>query len=197
MSAAARALQQSVPPETHSVEMAEMHVSARLTDNLAAYGLGACVAVCIYDASLKVAGIAHIVAPQQQRYADATVTQIAGASPGKFADTAIPILIQKIDRAGGQRTGLRAAIIGGAKIFGALTSESGAASGLEIGARNIAAVRDALQKHDIKICATDVGGSCGRTVVFRVCDGAVLVKQIGGEASVLALLSKVNEEVVV
>lgn len=174
-----------------------MRVSARLTDNLVAYGLGACVAVCLYDPSMKVAGIAYIVAPEQQRYAKGAAAQIAGASPGKFADTAVPLLIQKLDRAGGQSVGLRGAIVGGGQIFGPLKSDLGVPSGLEIGERTVAAVYESLKKHNIKLCAADIGGSYGRTVLFRVCDGAVLVKPIGGESTLLTMLSRESEEVVV
>jgi chemotaxis protein CheD len=197
MSAAVRLLQESIEPEILTVEMAEMRVSVRLTDTLAAFGLGACVAVCIYDPTLKVAGLAHIVAPRQQSYTDAAAAKIAGRSPAKFADTAIPMLIDSIDRAGGRRTNLRAAIVGGAAIFGSIAGPSALPSGLEIGDRNITATIEELTSHDIMLCGAAVGGNCGRTVMFRVCDGAVIVKPIGGEASVLTILSRATGGVVV
>lgn len=197
MAAAARSLQATSQGEVHSIEMAGMRVSTRLTDNLVAYGLGACVAVCIYDPSMKVAGIAYVVAPEQQPFAKGATAEIAGASPGKFADTAIPMLVQKIDKAGGQRTDLRCAVIGGGQIFGSLTTSEGLKSGLEIGERTVAAVRVALKKQSVKLCALEVGGCYGRTVLFRVCDGAVLVKQIGGDSKLLSMLSRATEEVAV
>ncbi|HEX5324436.1 MAG TPA: hypothetical protein VFW40_11660, partial [Capsulimonadaceae bacterium] len=71
--------------EAISVEMAEIKISTRLTDNLVAYGLGACVAVCLYDPALKVAGMAHVVLPDHQAFLASSKGR-AEAPPGKFGD---------------------------------------------------------------------------------------------------------------
>ena len=182
-----------------TVEMAEVRVSTRLTDHIVAYGLGACVGICLYEPSLKVAGMGHVVLPEQRRFETGAAANIAIASPGKFADSAVPLLIDEIARSGGLRHNLRAAIVGGAQIFGIAAGLPGAGSGLpsalEIGERNAHAIRAALELHGIPLCASDIGGSHGRTVVFRVSAGAVVVKAIGGSARVLTVLSRATEEV--
>ncbi len=190
---ATSALFTSAKGETLSVEMAEARVSARLTDYLVAYGLGACVGICVYDPKLRVAGMAQIVMPESKRY---TAGDLISASKiaGKFADTAIPMLVEEVVRSGGQRSNLRAAFAGGASIFGALKGAgSGLPSSLEIGERNAHAVAAALELQGIPIFGTDTGGSHGRTVLLRVSDGAVIVKPIGGEGRVLAILSRTPE----
>jgi chemotaxis protein CheD len=176
--------------EMLSVDMAELRVSSRLTDCLVVYGLGACIGLCVYDPTLRIAGIAHIVLPQQRVLDRGHVNDNKIQRSGKFVDQAIPLLLDDLKREGAELAVLRAAMVGGARIFGGLRPGTGALSGLEIGDRNVEAVRRALESARIPLCATDVGGSYGRTVVLRVSDGAVIVKPIGGEASVLTILSK-------
>ncbi|MDR3710243.1 MAG: chemotaxis protein CheD [Capsulimonadaceae bacterium] len=176
-----------------SVEMAEIKVSTRLTDRLVAYGLGACIGLCIYDPVFRIAGLAHIVLPACQPSANAVPR--AGSLPrksafvGKFADEAVPKLIEDICRGGGKRENLVAAIVGGAHIFSTLGS-SGSPSRLEIGARNVIAVSDALDEAEVPVVATDVGGSHGRTVTLKACDGTVSIRPIGSEEWLLTSLGK-------
>jgi chemotaxis protein CheD len=178
--------------EAISVEMAEIKVSTKLTDNLVAYGLGACVAVCLYDPILHVAGMAHVVLPDHQ----ASLSSSKGRTelpPGKFGDTAVPALIEEICKNGGKRENIRAAIAGGAHIFGEIGKNSATASRLEIGDRNAKSVAETLEKLEIAVIASDVGGCHGRTVTFKVCDGTVRVRPIGREEVLLAALGKQPE----
>ncbi len=49
-------------------------------------------------------------------------------------------------------------------------------STMDIGRRNISAVREELEKHNIEIIAEEVGDRIGRTVLFDTEDGSVVVK---------------------
>jgi chemotaxis protein CheD len=64
-------------------------------------------------------------------------------------------------------------------MFPALISSD---SAMDVGKRNILAVRKELQRHHIRIITSEVGGHIGRTVVFKTRDGSVMVKTtLGGE----------------
>jgi chemotaxis protein CheD len=180
--------------EVIDVEMGEVRVSSCLTNTLLGYGLGACVGLCIYDPFLRIAGLAHIVLPERQNF-NASGKDRSAVAPGKFADTAIPFLIEEIRHSGGELKNLRATIVGGAHIFSQGADNGGPVSRLEIGQRNANAVTEALNKHSITIVATDVGGCHGRTVSLRVCDGAVAVRPIGSEEAILAVLGREREVV--
>lgn len=172
-----------------NVEMAEIKVSTRLTDRLVAYGLGACIGLCVYDPVFRIAGLAHIVLPASQP-APANATPLRQQSfAGKFADSAVPKLIEEVCRSGGNRDNLVAAIIGGAHIFSALGGSS-PPSRLEIGARNVAAVTQALDFERVPVVAKDVGGSHGRTVTVKACDGSVIIRPIGGDEWLLTNLGR-------
>lgn len=170
-----------------SVEMAEIKVSTRLTDRLIAYGLGACIGLCIYDPVLRIAGLAHIVLPARQPGPGPAKPSTMFA--GKFADTAVPKLIEDVVHSGGKKSNLVAAVAGGAHIFSALSSTS-APSRLEIGARNVLAVTEALEREGVPLIAQDVGGSHGRTVTLKACDGTVYIRPIGSEEVLLTNLGR-------
>jgi chemotaxis protein CheD len=180
--------------ETIDVEMGEISVSSCLTDVLVGYGLGACIGVCVYDYVAKIAGLAHIVLPQRQSHSLSSVNKVAMA-PGKFADLAIPNLIDEMSRYGAETANLRAAVAGGAHIFSGGSIPGSAISRLEIGQRNVTAVMDGLARYGIPILAMDVGGCHGRTLSIRVNDGMMTVRPIGGDEKVLAILSRGIETV--
>ena len=54
-------------------------------------------------------------------------------------------------------------------------------TGMEIGARNEAAVRAALQSAGIPVTATATAGSVGRTVRVHVATGNVTVREAGSK----------------
>ena len=70
--------------------------------------------------------------------------------------------------------GLRAAMLGGANVL----SYAGEARTLDIGARNAAAVQEALEAQRVSVRATEVGGKVSRTVRLWVADGIVMVKTL-------------------
>ena len=156
------------------VGMAEVKVTRSSEEVLVALGLGSCVGICAYDPKAGVAGMAHVVLPMS-----------AGQdqNPGKFADTALPQLLSEMSRLGAIKSRIRVALAGGAQLFSINTS----GPRMEIGARNIAAIKEALEKSGLPILATDVGGKTGRTV-HLFADGRVRVKTIGmGEKDLVTL----------
>jgi chemotaxis protein CheD len=151
-----------------SIGMGKMAVCRDTEDELYALGLGSCIGLAVVDRPGKVAGLAHIVLPESHD---------DEGEPGKFADRAVPELIFKMRLAGASPRRLEAVLVGGARMF--TTGE------LDIGARNTAAVQEALQALGIKVHATATGGAMGRSV--RVCpaSGRVTMKEVGGKAVVL------------
>lgn len=151
-----------------SVRMGEIAVSATEGDELIALGLGSCIGLALIDSKSGVAGLAHVVLPESRD---------SGSEPGKFADLAVPELISRMRRAGaGER--MEAVLTGGARMF-ELGSE------LDIGARNEAAVREALAHARIKVAAAATGGNRGRTVKVLPGQGTVSVREAGGETVTL------------
>jgi chemotaxis protein CheD len=153
------------------VRMGELAISDTPGDVLVSLGLGSCIGLAVVDKRAGVAGLAHIVLPA------ATGTP-KPESLHKFADHAVPALVDGMVERGASRVFMQASLIGGASMF--------AGAGLEVGARNADAVRELVAGRRVPVVAEAVGGSKGRTVRVDVKSGAVSVREAGGTEEVLA-----------
>lgn len=145
---------------------------AKAPDVLVTYALGSCVGICLYDGMAKIGGLSHIMLPTMVT-PSRELKQIY-----RFADTAIPTLVHKLEQAGARPVRLKAKIAGGAQMF----ATAGGSSLSNIGQRNVQAVKQALQKLNIPIIAEDTGKNYGRTLYFNVADGTMRIKSaIKGE----------------
>jgi len=162
------------------VGMAEIKVTNETGDVLVAMGLGSCIGICAYDPVSKVAGMAHVVLP--------TNSDRPGEPPGKYANTAVPALLEAMLARGARAPRIKIALAGGAQLF----SFHGNSSQLMIGDRNTEAALSALQQHNLPLIARDVGGSVGRTVHLFAADGRVRIKTIGQGERDLVLLSALD-----
>lgn len=131
-------------------------------------GLGSCVGVVIYDLQKQVAGMSHVMLP------DSAATKQENINLYKYADTALPILIDKVTQIGGRRSQLEAKIAGGAQMFN-MDSNMDI---MRIGPRNVEAVKATLQSYKIPIRASDVGGNWGRTIDFDPENGKLFIKSV-------------------
>jgi chemotaxis protein CheD len=153
------------------VRMGELRASATPEDELVSMGLGSCVGVALVDRERAIAGLAHVMLP---------AANAAYSAPAKFADRAVPTLLALAERLGARRERMVAVLAGGAQMFGGNARGAGVA-GLDLGARNEAAVRAALTAAGIPVRAAATGGARGRTVRVRVGEARVTVKEAGGE----------------
>lgn len=159
--------------------MGELAVSAAAEDELISMGLGSCVGVAVIDRERAIAGLAHVMLP---------TANAAYSAPAKFADRAVPTLLACIERLGARRERMVAVLAGGAQMFagGSSGGDSGRSlAGLDLGARNEAAVRAALAEAGIPVRAAATGGDRGRTVRVRVGEARVTVKEAGGVEAAL------------
>jgi len=125
--------------------------------------LGSCIGLSLWHPRLKVASLAHIVLPSANGRTGV---------PGKFADTAIPYMIEELKKLGAPYHGLKAKLTGGANMF--------ASSGpLQVGAQNAEAVRQHLASLSVPIDAEHVGGKHGRRITFDSTTGMVTIEIVG------------------
>jgi len=148
------------PPST-SVGMGQI-VLGRKPSHLTAV-LGSCVGVALYHPRLQLALLAHVV------LADSGGRP---AAPGKFADTAIPYMVQLLEKECGRTHGVLAKLAGGACMFGAIGP-------MHIGQANVDAVMRALDAARIHVAQQDVGGTCGRRISLNCETGELLIESVG------------------
>lgn len=137
-------------------------------DVLVTYALGSCVGICLYDIQKRVAGLSHIMLPSSRDMSASSGQEY------KFADTAIPILLQKMERMGANRSRIRAKIAGGAQMFAGVNLSILSS----IGERNVIAVKRELQQLHIPLLAEDTGKTYGRTLFLSAADGSMRIKSI-------------------
>lgn len=178
---------------TKNVEMGEMGLERAAGRRLQACGLGACVGLCLYEPRAQVALLVHVVLPQTLPAAPGRTP--AMSLPGKCADTALLHALAEISRCGGQSHFIQAALVGGAQIFSpsCAGSDTAAVSRLEIGPRNVAALREQLARVGIALCAEDTGGHGGRTVTLEAGTGHVWVRPVGLPERLLTTLGRRSE----
>jgi chemotaxis protein CheD len=119
-------------------------------------GLGSCIGLTLYDDSLKIGAMVHIMLPDSAGRKD---------RPGKYADTAIPLLIKELADKGAKTRSLIAKMAGGACMFEYFGTN------LNIGERNAERVRAILKENNIPLKKEDVGGKVGRSVTFLPANG--------------------------
>ena len=137
-------------------------------DKLITVGLGSCVGIAIYDKSAGIGGLAHIMLPDSSQFNKIT-NQI------KFADLAIPILVEDMIKKGAKLRNMNAKIAGGASMF----NFSDKSIIMDIGSRNGIAVKNALKILTIPIVAEDIGGNKGRTLIFDTTNGILSIRTVG------------------
>jgi chemotaxis protein CheD len=125
--------------------------------------VGSCIALALYHPRLKRCVMAHIVLPDS-----------AGreGTPGKFADTAIPQMLEMLKPASAPAHCLTAKLAGGANMFNSTGP-------LQIGDANCQAVAQALRTAGIRVTAQDLGGNRGRRVTFECEEGTMTVESAG------------------
>lgn len=162
----------SPDPVDIRVKVADYAVSADGT--ISTIGLGSCVAIVLHDATAQVGGMAHVLLPNESMSRDKS-------NPAKFPATAVPLLLKEMRRLGASTDRIKAKIIGGASMFGNLIPPGG----INIGERNVIAVRDVLAEIKVPIVAEDTGSDYGRSVFLYVLSGRVEVRSLRKGSRVL------------
>jgi chemotaxis protein CheD len=131
--------------------------------------LGSCIGLTMFDPNLKVGAMVHIMLPESAGRKD---------RPGKYADTAIPLLVNELSALGCKNRSIIAKIIGGACMFEYFGTN------LNIGERNAEKVRILLKEYHIGLAAEDVGGKVGRSVTFLPAnEGRVSIRRADGSST--------------
>ncbi|WP_099158120.1 chemotaxis protein CheD [Virgibacillus ndiopensis] len=141
-------------------------------DTIRTSGLGSCVGTVIYDLPKKIAGLAHVMLPDSSLAKQPTINNY------KYADTAIDSLVELLLKNGARTHALQAKLAGGAQMFQLSSLDT-----MRIGPRNVEAVQQKLEDHQISIVSLDVGGNCGRTIEFDPNTGKLKIRTVNkGEA---------------
>lgn len=149
------------------VKMADMDVVDSKTGTIPKLKttLGSCVGVILSDKEGGVHGLAHIMLPKRGNE-DPVI--------GKYADTAIPALMNKMEKRGCRPDRIAAYLVGGACMF---QSENGGGIS-QIGNNNVEESKRILEEMNVPVVFERTGGSSGMTVIFDGETGRITVRTL-------------------
>lgn len=144
-------------PEVVEVHMGEVQIAC--APSVLRTNLGSCVGVAVYDSTKQWGGLAHIVSPES--------IQDLGKVSTSYADIAIPTLLDMLYEKGCFKQNFTCSIGGGGCMFG------GVSDIMDIGKKNITAVKHILARENIPISRAEVGGPYSTIVLFDTATGSV------------------------
>ncbi|GBF11625.1 chemotaxis protein CheD [Tepidibacillus sp. HK-1] len=147
------------------VGMADLNIAIH-PDRLRTTGLGSCVGIAIVDKINHIGGLAHIMLPSSE------MVKIGQLNKAKYADTAVPLLVEKMVQLGAKKSLMVAKLAGGAQMF-QFQSQNDM---MRIGPRNVEASKESLKELGIPIIAEDTGGNFGRTIELDILTGILYIK---------------------
>ena len=155
------------------VGMADLNV-CKAPDGLTTLGLGSCIGLTLYDPVTKIGGMVHYMLPDSTKVSN-------NSNKAKFADTGIDELVRQMEKLGARKARMVAKIAGGATMF----TFQGRNDMMQVGERNVEAVKKKLKEISIPILAEDTGKNYGRTVTFYPETGEFHIRAVGRDESVI------------
>jgi chemotaxis protein CheD len=151
--------------EQQIVGIADMKIAQ--TGLITSYGFGSCVGIVMYDPSVNLAGLLHIMLPDSESF------EVVD-NPLKFADTGIVRLHQQLLMRGAKRERIVCKIAGGAQVYRTKSN----VPIFDVGTQNTKRVKEVLGKMQIPIIAEDLGGHCSRTIDYNVEKKLFMIKRV-------------------
>jgi chemotaxis protein CheD len=140
------------------VGIADLRVVRNPGGSVVTHALGSCIGVFTWDRDAGVGGCLHAMLPRP--------TDHQVDNPARYVETGLPLLLTEMERLGAVKKRLVVKIAGGAEM-------NGDHALFRIGARNIAATRQALWAAGLMLAASEVGGNIPRTARLVIATGEV------------------------
>ncbi|MGD9601901.1 MAG: chemoreceptor glutamine deamidase CheD [Gammaproteobacteria bacterium] len=130
--------------------------------------LGSCVSACIWDPTARVGGMNHFMLPESgEKFSTSSIS--AASEAARYGSYAMEHLINAILKNGGRRERLLIKVVGGGRVLAGST---------DVGAKNIAFVREFIRNEGMNLVGEHVGGQWPRKVCFDPMSGKAQVKEL-------------------
>jgi len=149
------------------VGMADCRVGDIAGQVLATFALGSCIGLAVHDAKAGVGGLLHFMLPDS-----AIDLRRARENPWVFADTGIPLLLERVRALGASKKRLLTHAAGGASMMDPDNV-------FDIGRRNYLAMRRILWRSGVLVHGEAVGGARSRTVRLEIGSGKFWLQEAG------------------
>jgi chemotaxis protein CheD len=145
----------------------EYYVTA--SDEIIATVLGSCVSVCIRDVKLGIGGMNHFMLPENNKKDDDSWKYNEIDKAARYGSDAMEHLINEILKNGGSKKRFEIKITGGGRIMAAMN---------DIGAKNIAFIKNYLLTEGYTVTTEDLGQVYPRKVRYFPKSGRLQVKKL-------------------
>jgi chemotaxis protein CheD len=164
----------SVGGPTLVIGVGDCAISADPADSIATYGLGSCIAVCIYDPVIKLGGLLHFLLPDE--------TARRRENPYLCAKTGIPELLSRCIHLGARKSRLRVGAAGGASVLDN-------SAFFNVGLKNYQSLQRALSEAGLTVQSEAIGGRMSRSIRLDIGTGRCWVREDTQPPSELLLLA--------
>jgi chemotaxis protein CheD len=131
--------------------------------------LGSCISACVRDPVKNVGGMNHFMLPEDASTGPNNWLDPAIGLATRYGSYAMESLINDLLKLGATRERLEIKVFGGGRVLSGMT---------DVGARNIAFVRNYIQLEGYTISAEDLGGTQPRKVVYFPASGRVRMRRL-------------------
>jgi chemotaxis protein CheD len=152
---------------TAKLQPGEYYVTRR--DEAIATVLGSCIAACITDHTAGCGGMNHFMLPEDGGGSRDHWLDPAAGLATRYGSYAMECLINELLKRGARRERLEIKLFGAGRILASLT---------DVGARNVAFVREYLRAEGLRASAEDLGDIYPRRVVYFPANGKVRVRRL-------------------
>jgi chemotaxis protein CheD len=157
-----------------------MEIVVGMADCRIGDALGSCIGLALHDAQAGVGGLLHFMLP------DSAIDRNRGReNPWMFADTAIPLMLERLCARGASKRRLTVRAAGGASMMDPDNV-------FDIGRRNLLAMRKILWKSGVLLHGEAVGGERSRTVRLEIGSGRFLIQEAGAVRELTAGFPKIG-----
>ena len=162
------------------VGMADCRIGDAPGQVLATYALGSCIGLALHDSKAGVGGLLHFMLPDS-----AIDRERSRNNPWMFADTGIPLMLDRLCARGASKRHLTVRAAGGASMMDPENV-------FDIGRRNYLAMRKILWKSGVMVHGEAVGGVRSRTVRLEIGSGKFLIVEDGAVRELAAGIPKMG-----
>lgn len=138
--------------------------AAKATNHILQAYLGTCVGVALYDSTVQVGGMIHILLPEPPGISD-------NSCPEKYASTGIPMLVRDMITLGAKPENMNATIAGGA-LVGPVNHQD---MNLDIGGRSVDIATNMLKAGGVKTIKSETGGFFTCTLELDLSTGDTVI----------------------
>jgi chemotaxis protein CheD len=128
--------------------------------------LGSCISVTMFHPKSRIGAICHALLPQEKAKGEAF----------RYVDTSILNMLERFAGYGISRTRIEVKLFGGAEM---LIASRNSNRSVTVGSKNIEIALQVIKTEQLRLVASDFGGTQGRKIYFHTHTGEIFLKRLG------------------